>query len=83
MKIKSANGLTGCLIYCADQVYRIRIYADGGDFIDYDIQHNDLLFTICDEDAYLYSNNDRFWIDHSTETLGLNNENSHSVGSSS
>lgn len=72
MKInsKSADGKTACLIYCADGEYRIRIYEPyASSFQDYDIKHNDLFFVIKDEDAYLYTDGIKHWIDHSPSTL--------------
>jgi hypothetical protein len=78
MKIESANGREACLIYCGDDQYRIRIYDKHklGMFKDYDIRHFDLFFEIKDEDAYLYEEGDQQWIDHSPETLGIENETS-------
>lgn len=54
MKYENANGKTGCLIWCADDNYRIRIYNDDLTFNDYDIKHSDLFFKITDGDAFLY-----------------------------
>lgn len=73
MKSELANGRVGCLIYCADGQYRVRIYDEHklSMFKDYDIKHCDLFFTITDEDAHLYEDGDRCWIDHSPETLGI------------
>jgi hypothetical protein len=73
--IKSANGLTGCLIYCAtDNKYIIRVYDEHklGMFEDYDIAISELFFTINDEDAHLYEddNGDK-WLDHNPATLGV------------
>lgn len=76
MNIKSANGLTGCLIYCGDNQYCIRIYDEHNPnmFKDYDIRHWDLFFRIDDEDAYLYEDGDKCWLDNSPETLGKDND---------
>lgn len=78
MKVTNANGTEACLIYCADGKYRgqyrIRVYKTTDSFIDYDIRHSDLWFTINDLDASFYSDGDNHWIDHSQETLGLSNE---------
>tara|TARA_R110000868_G_scaffold177887_1_gene417041 strand:+ start:46 stop:276 length:231 start_codon:yes stop_codon:yes gene_type:complete len=72
--LKTANGLTGCLIYCADDKYRIRVYDEHklGMFEDYDIAISELFFTINDEDAHLYEddNGDK-WLDHNPATLGI------------
>lgn len=76
--IRSANGLVGCLIWCADGQYRIRVYDEHklGMFGDYDIRISDLFFTINDEDAHLYvdETTGRKYIDHNPETLGIKNE---------
>ena len=78
MKIESANGKEGCLIYCGDNKFRIRFYdeLDRSIFKDYDIHHSDLFFIVEDEDAYLYEDeaSGRMSIDHSPGTLGLNVE---------
>jgi hypothetical protein len=72
MKVKSANGCEGVLIYCGDDNFRIRVYHEDNSFTDYDILHNDLVFTINDSDAYFYEDEvGRCWIDHSPETLGM------------
>ena len=72
MKVKSADRMHACLIVCTDQKRRIRIYDENnlGVFKDYDVRHSDLWFDINDEDAYLYEDGDRMWIDHSPATLG-------------
>lgn len=75
MKIESANGRTACLIYCGDGQYKIRVNKSGT-FKDYDIRHSDLFFEIQDEDAYLYEQDDKLWLDHSPQTLGKDNETS-------
>jgi hypothetical protein len=73
MNIKSANGLTDRLTDGGDNQYYIRIYDEHNPnmFKDYDIKHWDLVFDINDEDAYLYEDGDKCWIDHSPETLGI------------
>lgn len=75
IKAKSANGRTGVLIHRGDGEYYIRIYERfDGAFQDYDINHSDLAFVIEDKDAYMYTDGDRHWIDHSPGTLGIVNE---------
>lgn len=71
--LKSANGLVGCLIYCADGKYRLRVYDEHkmSMFEDYEIAIGELFFEINDEDAYLYVNSrGTKYIDHSPKTLG-------------
>jgi uncharacterized protein YneR len=70
MKITSANGKSACLIYCADNQYRIRVYNKDHSFKDYDILHNDLSFVIDDADAYFYEDGQNMYIDYSPQTLG-------------
>lgn len=74
MKVSSAKGKEALLIYCADGNYRIRVYTDNNEFIDYDIKHSDLWFHILDEDAYFYEDGDKKWLDHSPSTLGIDSE---------
>lgn len=78
MKIESAHGRTACLIYCGSGQYKIRVWHPNklGTFADYDIRHSDLFFEIQDEDAYLYEQDDKLWLDHSPQTLGIDNETS-------
>lgn len=75
--IKSVDGQTACLIYCADGKYRVRIYHEPklSMFEDYEIAISDLFFTITDEDAFIYEDDSgRRWLDHSPGTLGVKNE---------
>ena len=78
MKIESANGRTACLIYCGPGQYKIRVCDPHklDTFKDYDLRHSDLFFEIRDEDAYLYEQDDRLWLDHSPQTLGIDDETS-------
>lgn len=78
MKIESAHGRTACLIYCGPGKYKIRVWDPTklGTFKDYDLRHSDLFFEIRDEDAYLYEENDKLWLDHGPQTLGIDDETS-------
>ena len=67
MKSKPANGVNGFLIRTPDG-YMFRVYDDRHNFVDYDLQHSDLCVTICDEDAYFYSDS---VLDHAPATLGI------------
>lgn len=68
----SAAGVEGCLIYCADDVYRIRVYNPDHSFTDYDIRTADLFFTINSEDAHFYADSSgQHYIDHDPQTLGI------------
>ena len=67
----SANGVEGFLIRHFDGQYRFRVYRAGFDFTDYELLHSDLCVTIKDEDATFYSDNERNILDHSAETLGV------------
>ena len=68
MKPRSANGVEGHLIYTLNGKYMFRVYDAEHNFVDYDLQHNDLCVTICDEDAYFYLNS---VLDHAPSTLGV------------
>lgn len=68
----SANGVEGCLIYCADGVYRIRVYDTYHDYTDYNIRTADLFFTINSADAHFYvDSSGQHYIDHDPQTLGI------------
>jgi len=67
----SANGVEGFLIRCFDGQYRFRVYKADLDFTDYDLLHSDLCVTITDRDATFYSDNERNILDHSPETLAV------------
>ena len=70
MKIKSANGVTGCLLRVGFSEFVFRVYSTDG-FKDYDLLHSDLQFTICDDDATFYEDGDNLKLDHSPDTLGI------------
>jgi hypothetical protein len=70
MVVKSANGVTGCLLRVGFTEWVFRVHSDDG-FKDYDLIHSDLQFTICDPDAAFYEDGDNLKLDHSPETLGL------------
>jgi hypothetical protein len=72
IKIESADGREGYLIWCGGDRYVFRIYKEApDDFTDYDIHHTDMRIRIIDEDAYFYSDDQGDSIDHSPETLGI------------
>ena len=67
----SADGVEGILIWCADGVYRFRVYADDHEFTDYDLLHSDLAVTITDRTATFYSDDKGNRLDHNPDTLGI------------
>lgn len=83
MKIKSANGVSGFLLWTGE-TYVFRVYeygeTDNGHttlvtFTDYDIRHWDLEITITDPSAALYEREDgpiegQYYIDYTREVLG-------------
>ena len=72
LKIESADGREGYLIWCGGDRYVFRIYtAAPEEFVDYDIRHTDMRIRIMDEDAFFYSDDKGEWIDHSPATLGI------------
>ena len=71
VKIESADGREGYLIWCGGDRYVFRIYNKAHDFVDYDIRHSDMRVRIIDSDAFLYSNDKGSTIDHSPATLGI------------
>lgn len=73
---KSANGVSGHLIHIYDGQYAFRVYnKEDGTFVDYDLMHSDLHVTIDDPDAffYHYEVDGANQLDHSPETLGIEN----------
>jgi hypothetical protein len=69
--IKSADGITGCLLYnFSNKSHVFRVYNDDHTFKDYVILHGDLTVTIQDKDAFFYVD-DTSTLDHSPATLGL------------
>ena len=72
MKIESADGREGYLIWCGGDRYVFRIYTNApDDFVDYDLRHSDMRVRIVDSDAFFYSDDKGEWIDHSPATLGI------------
>ena len=72
MKIESADGREGILIWCGGDRYVFRIYINAPEeFVDYDICHTDMTIKIVDPDAFFYSNEKGDYIDHSPATLGI------------
>jgi hypothetical protein len=71
MKIESADGVEGILIWCGDNRYVFRVYTPTHEFVDYDICHTDMVVVIRDTDAYFYTDGTDARVDHSPATLGL------------
>ena len=72
MKIESADGREGYLIWCGGDRYVFRIYSNAPDeFVDYDLRHCDMRVRIVDSDAFFYSDDKGDWVDHSPATLGI------------
>ena len=72
MKIESADGREGLLIWCGGDRYVFRIYSNAPhDFVDYDIRHTDMRIVIKDTDAFFYSDEQGACVDHSPATLGI------------
>jgi len=72
MKIESADGAEGYLIWCGGDRYVFRIYSEAPhDFVDYDLRHTDMKVRIVDSDAFFYTDEQGSGIDHSPATLGL------------
>ena len=71
VKIESADGQEGLLIWCGGDRYVFRIYNETHDFVDYDLRHSDMKVKIVDSDAFFYSDETGDCIDHSPATLGI------------
>lgn len=76
MKIESADGREGYLIWCGGDRYVFRIYHDAPhEFTDYDLRHSDMRIKIIDSDAHFYTDGEYACVDHAPETLGINRGN--------
>jgi len=72
VKITSADGQEGYLIWCGGDRYVFRIYSDAPhEFVDYDLRHSDMRVRIVDSDAFSYTDDKGACIDHSPATLGI------------
>lgn len=75
-KVKSADGVTGCLIRSAmdkSSTFVFRVYKKK-QFTDYEISHWDMNVKIVEPDAFFYDDGERQWIDYDPETFGLKNK---------
>ena len=72
MKIESADGQEGILIWCGGDRYVFRVYNAEYEFVDYDIHHTDMRVVIRDFDAYFYTDDTGARVDHAPATLGIN-----------
>lgn len=73
LKTENANGRWCSLVYAGDGKFKVRVYDEVKLSMckEYDIELYDLMFQICDDDAYLYEDGDKRWIDYSPDTLGI------------
>ena len=72
VRIESADGQEGYLIWLGGDRYVFRIYKVAPDeFTDYDLRHTDMTIKIVDPDAFFYSDETGDWVDHSPATLGI------------
>ena len=71
VKIESADGREGYLIWCGGDRHVFRIYDEKHEFVDYDIRHTDMRVRITDSDAFFYVDGEHALIDHSPATLGI------------
>ncbi|MDR2207812.1 MAG: hypothetical protein LBE22_02410 [Azoarcus sp.] len=71
-QVTPAEGVQGMLIRLGGGGFAFRVYTDNGEFIDYDIRHDDLSITI-DKDALasFYRIGEHDILDHSPQVLGL------------
>jgi hypothetical protein len=71
VKIESADGREGYLIWCGGDRYVFRIYDLDHNFVDYDLRHSDMKVKIMDSDAFFYIDDQSACIDHAPNTLGI------------
>jgi len=74
----SAKDQSGYIIQTIDGEVVFRVYDSVGEFVDYDIAHQDLAVTITDTDAYFYHKGNRNVLDYSPSVLGKKHENTDS-----
>jgi hypothetical protein len=71
-EVTSASGVKGILISSFDGEYSFRVYTGDGEFIDYDLRHDDLSITInADAFAAFYRVDGHDVLDHDPQVLGL------------
>lgn len=71
MNIKSADGVTGFILYSGDGRHFFRVYGEDHTFKDYILLHSDLQVTINDPDAFFYEGDNLDRLDHGPDTLGI------------
>jgi hypothetical protein len=72
VKIESAAGQEGYLIWCGGDRYVFRVYTAAPDeFVDYDLRHSDMRVVITDSDAFFYTDEQGACVDHAPTTLGI------------
>lgn len=71
-KIRPAKGTKGCLLHIGLKNWVFRVYNEDHSFKDYDLLHSDLFVTIDDEDSAFYEDGNDLRLDHSPDTLGIN-----------
>ncbi len=69
--VTRADGVEGVLCRSINGRYFFRVYHENGDFTDYGLRHSDLTVMIRDSDAAFYKLGDRYLLDHTPATLGL------------
>ena len=74
MNPQKITTLEGILCRSVKNRMFFRVYNNDGTFTDYDIAHSDLKIQILgtDGDAFIYETSEGMVIDHSPQTLGLN-----------
>lgn len=71
-RIKDASGVSGVLIKTINGEYVFRVYDSEGEFIDYNICHDDLSVTIdANSLASFYTKGDNNILDHSPQVFNL------------
>ena len=69
--VNDASGVKGILIR-SEGKYFFRVYEPDGEFIDYEIKHDDLEVTISNDAlAAFYTDGEHYILDHSPNVFGL------------
>ena len=70
-EVESAQNLKCMLLSSGSNGFFIRVQGKGNVFEDFDIAHCDMNIMIIDTLASIYRLDDKKWIDHSPDVLGL------------
>jgi len=74
VKALPANNITGILLNGKQPIFRVYHPENKSLYVDLKICHEDMSIKIKDAGVYIYTDNDKSWLDHPPEALGYENE---------